>query len=198
MLNRDEIYLAVDLHSRSYKLLRWLSTAISKGFIQFDSAHDYLDQVGAAKEWIQRHFLNLPPSCTPALEHLDPFAQFFATYLTTSFDLVEKPKKRVASTCGCYCPICTYLIAAPQLKAKKLSRRDKARARKLKIAVTQQIAREHSQQLHQQGHSHHLIDRLDLLRIYFLLCRIISRCFCKKDQFRQRSRSHSNYKFGET
>jgi hypothetical protein len=49
MLDRDEVYLAVDLHSRSYNLLLWLSTAMSKKFIQFDHAHDYLDEVGAAK-----------------------------------------------------------------------------------------------------------------------------------------------------
>jgi hypothetical protein len=150
MLNRDEVRLAVDLQHRSYNLLRWLSTAMTKGFVRFDRAHDYLDEVGAAKEWIERHLLNLPPSCRPALEHLDPFAQFFATYLTTSFDLVEKPKKRVASACGCFCPICTTLVTAPQLKAKKVLRRDKARARKLKVRAIQEIAREHNLQLDQQ------------------------------------------------
>lgn len=136
--------MAVDLHRRSYKLLRWLSTAISKGFIQFDrGAHDYLDEFAAAREWIERHFLNLPPSCRPALEQVEPFSRFFATYLTTSFDLVEKPQKRVASECGCWCPICTYLVSAPQLRAKKVSRHNKTRARKLKLAVLQRLAQEH-------------------------------------------------------
>jgi hypothetical protein len=143
MLDRDEIHMAVDLHRRSYKLLRWLSTAMSKGFIQFDRAHDYLDEFAAAREWIERHFLNLPPSCRPALEQVEPFSRFFATYLTTSFDLVEKPLKRVASECGCWCPICTYLVSAPQLRAKKVSRHDKTRARKLKLAVLQRLAQEH-------------------------------------------------------
>jgi len=150
MLDRDEVYLAVDLHSRSYNLLLWLSTAMSKKFIQFDHAHDYLDEVGAAKEWIERHFLNLPPNCRPEFERLEPFAKFFATYLTTSFDLVKKPGQTVATECGCYCPMCTYLVSAPHLKTKKLFRSDKTRARKLKIAVVQKIAREHNLRLDQQ------------------------------------------------
>ena len=101
MFTRDEVLRAVDLHSQSYNLLRWLSTAISKGVIQFDRAHDYMDETAAAKEWIESHFLNLPPSCRPAIEQLELFARFFATYLTTSFDLVEKPGKQISSSCGC-------------------------------------------------------------------------------------------------
>ncbi|HEX6283280.1 MAG TPA: hypothetical protein VFZ71_00335 [Pyrinomonadaceae bacterium] len=143
MLNREEIFEAVDLHQRSYNLLIWLSTAISKGFIHFDRAHDYLDEAEAAAGWILGHFNNLPPDCRPEQhEQLKPFAQFFATYLTTSFDLAKNPGTRLESWCGCYCSICAQLMTAPHLKTKKVSRHDKQRARKLKIAVVQHIAGE--------------------------------------------------------
>src|SRR5262245_44683837 len=142
MFDPDEVNLALDLHRRSYNLLRWMSTAISKGFIQFGRAHDYADQATAAKEWIQGHSLNLPPNCRPPLDQLEAFSKFFATYLTTSFDLVEQPGTRVISGCGCYCMICTYLMSAPHLKAKKVGQKDKARARKLKIEAVAQLARE--------------------------------------------------------
>jgi hypothetical protein len=142
MFERDEVHKAVELHRRSYNLLRWLSTAISKGFIQFERAHDYADQATAAKEWIQGHYLNLPASCRPPLDQLDAFAQFFATYLTTSFDLVEKAGTRVTSGCGCYCPICTYVTSAPHLTVKKVTRQDKARARKLKLESVEQLGKE--------------------------------------------------------
>lgn len=144
MFKRDEVDQAVDLHCRSYNLLRWMSTAISKGIIQFDRAHDYMDEAAAAKEWIERHFLNLPPSCRPAIDHLEAFARFFATYLTTSFELVEKPGEKLTSSCSCYCSICTHLVSAPHLRVKKLSRRDKGRARKIKIAALEQLALEHN------------------------------------------------------
>jgi hypothetical protein len=144
MLNREELFQAVDLHERSYNLLLWLSTAISKGIIKFDRAHDYMDESEAAAAWIQGHFLNLPPNCRPDKhEQLKPFAQFFATYLTTSFDLQKRPDKRLKSECGCLCPICAYLVTGSHLKTKKVSRRDKERARKLKITVVQRLSREH-------------------------------------------------------
>jgi hypothetical protein len=150
MLNREEVHRAVDLHRRSYNLLRWLTTAVSKGVIRFDRAHDYLDEGEAAKEWIERHYLNLPPDCRPETEDLQPFAKFFATYLTTSFDLVKQPKQRLYSECGCGCPMCSYLVAAPHLQPKKVYRRDKARARKMKIDALRELAFKCDTRLDQQ------------------------------------------------
>ena len=150
MLNRDEVHRAVNLHRQSYNLLRWLTTAVSKGVIRFDRAHDYLDEAEVAKEWIERHFLNLPPDCRPESEELGPFAKFFATYLTTSFDLVKQPGQRLYSECGCPCPMCSYLVGASHLQPKKVYRRDKARARKIKIAALQQLAFKCGTRLDQQ------------------------------------------------
>ncbi len=140
MLNREEVDRAVKLHRKSYNLLRWLTTAVTKGVIRFDRAHDYLDEADAAKDWIERHFLNLPPDCRPENEDLEPFARFFATYLTTSFDLIKEPGEQRYNDCGCSCPMCSYLVGASHLQPKKVYRRDKARARKMKITALQQLA----------------------------------------------------------
>ena len=140
MLNREEVERAVNLHHKSYNLLRWLTTAVTKGVIRFDRAHDYLDGAEAAKEWIERHYLNLPPDCRPETDELEAFAKFFATYLTTSFDLVKQPGQRLRSECGCPCPMCSYMVGASHLQPKKVYRRDKARARKMKIDALQQLA----------------------------------------------------------
>lgn len=158
MLNRQEISEAVDLHQRSYNLLIWLSTAISKGFIHFDRAHDYLDEAEAAAGWILGHFDNLPADCRPEQrDQLKPFAQFFATYLTTSFDLARVPGTRLESWCGCYCSICASLMIASHLKTKKVSRRDKQRAKNLKVAVVQNLANELGTYL-EQDQAEKLID----------------------------------------
>ena len=157
MLNRDDVYIAVDLHRRSYNLLRWLSTAVSKGVIRFDRAHDYLDEAEAAKEWIEGHYLNLPPDCRPASDQLGAFAKFFATYLTTSFELVKVPVARLISSCGCSCPMCTYFVSAPHLRPKKVQRRDKARARTIKIYAIQRLAHELNTPL-DGPHAEQLID----------------------------------------
>ena len=143
MFVRDEIDRAVDLHQRSYQLLRWLGTAIEKGFIQFNRAHEYMDMDAAAKEWIERHMLNLPQNCRPRQEDLDQFAKFFSTYLTTSFDLVEQRRTQLTSSCGCYCSFCAYVVSAPRLKPKKPSGRDIELAKKLKAITLTQLAEEH-------------------------------------------------------
>lgn len=150
MLNREELVQAVNLQRRSYNLLRWLSTAISKGVIRFDRAHDYMDESEAAEDWISEHYLNFPPNCRPELDEVSAFARFFATYLATSFDLVEQPKEHVTSSCGCWCRFCAYLVSASHLQTKKLSRRDKERAKKLKIAALQQLSFEFNLALDQQ------------------------------------------------
>jgi hypothetical protein len=143
MFVREEIDRAIDLHRRSYNLLKWLGTAIEKGFIQFNRAHEYMDMDVAAKEWIESHLLNLPPNCRPEYKDLDQFAKYFSTYLTTSFDLVSKPGTQITSDCGCYCSFCTYAVSAPNLKTKKVSKRDIERAKKLKAIVLKKLADEH-------------------------------------------------------
>jgi hypothetical protein len=160
VLNREELQQAVNLQRKSYNLLRWLTNAVSNGVIRFDRAHDYLDEAQAAKEWIERHYLNLPLDCRPETEELGPFAQFFATYLTTSFDLVKQPGKRLYSGCGCPCTWCSYLVAASHLQPKKIYRRDKVRARKMKIAALQQLAYKCDTRLAQQQ-AEELVDSPD-------------------------------------
>jgi hypothetical protein len=150
MLNRDELSKAIDLQRRSYNLLLWLRGAISKGVIRLDRAHDYMSETEAATEWIDRHYLNLPPDCRPEKDQLASFARFFATYLTTSFDVVKQPGQQLTSSCGCYCSHCAYLAAASHLKTKKLLPRDKQRARKMKIAALQQLSMEYHAELERQ------------------------------------------------
>ena len=102
MLDLDEVKLAVALQAQSYQLLKWLGTAINRGFIKFDRAHEYLDAADAARDWLEVHFHNLPEAGRPERGTLDAFARFFATYLTTSFDLVAQPKVVLESPCGCF------------------------------------------------------------------------------------------------
>lgn len=150
MLNRDELSQAIELQRRSYNLLLWLSTAISRNVIRFDRAHEYMDEADVAEAWIAGHYENLPPDCRPKRDQLKPFSRFFATYLTTSFELIKRPGQHLTSSCGCYCHICTYMVGASHLKTKKLVARDKERARQKKIAALQQLSMEHKIQLDRQ------------------------------------------------
>jgi len=145
MFNQTELTKAIELQKKSFILLKWLESAISQGFVSASAAHSYSSASEAAFEWISRHYSNIPPDCRPerpAREELEPFANMFSSYLLTSFDLVENPGMKRVSKCGCSCPICSYLIAAPHLRAKKLSSSDKKRARKLKLNYLRQLALE--------------------------------------------------------
>ncbi len=144
MLNPKELHRAVDMQRHSYRLLRWMAQAVEEGFIEFETAHDYSSLPEAANAWILRHYLNIPPAARVAQEDLDDFCALFSTYLQDSFDLVPNPGKQLYSPdAHCFCPMCSWLVNAPNLKTKKLTSSDKQRARKMKETTIRGIAAEH-------------------------------------------------------
>ena len=141
MLNLDKLTFAVDLQQQSYQLLKWMGDAVSKGLITFDAAHDYSSLPEAAEKWIAEHYWNIPPRARPNEEHLPEFCAFFSTYLETSFDLKRDPGKQLFSPdAHCFCLMCSWMIDAPNLKAKKPTPADKRRARSMMKAAVQNIA----------------------------------------------------------
>ncbi len=142
MLPVERLKLAISIHSKCYKLLRWVSDAIQRGFIPLTRAHEYTSMADSSYEWFVEHYDNLPTELRPERRHLREFSNYFSTYLTTSFDLIEKPGQRLKSNCGCYCPLCRYLVEAPHLQPKKVLKKDKNRAVLLMEHRLQALARE--------------------------------------------------------
>jgi hypothetical protein len=68
------------------------------------------------------------PHSESQLNHVGEYANFFVTYLTTSFDILNNPGTIKRSRCGCFCPLCTYVVNAPHLRIKRVLKRDKERA----------------------------------------------------------------------
>ena len=135
MFSKTELEEAILIHEASYRLLRWTSNAIQQGFIRLDTAHGYVSRSETAALWLRRHWADIPQDCRPETQHgatFDRFTRYFASYLTTSFDLVTKPGLRSVSRCGCHCVLCSYLAAAPHLRAKKVTPRNRESARGLK------------------------------------------------------------------
>ena len=133
MLPVDELGPAIEIQSRSYRLLRWVADAVQTGFIPSTRAHSYANVADAAFDWMDQHYSNLPQDCRPEREELRPFANFFGTYITTSFDVIDQPGMQLKTPCGCYCQLCSHLVKAPHLRPKKLTKRDRTRARRLMI-----------------------------------------------------------------
>lgn len=97
MLNQPELRRLVDMQHRSYFLLKWMAKAVSEGFVNFETAHDYSTLPEAAEGWILGHYLNIPDNARPPREDLPAFCDFFSTYLTNSFDFISNPGKQLYS-----------------------------------------------------------------------------------------------------
>lgn len=119
----------LDMQQRSYRLLKWMAIAVTEGFVSFDTAHDYSELPVAAEAWIRIHYQNIPPNARPANEDFAPFCNFFSTYLTNSFELVSNPgQRRYSPNAHCYCPMCSWLVDAPNPVTRKVQPSDKRRA----------------------------------------------------------------------
>lgn len=141
MLNHAEMRRLVDLQHRSYLLLKWMAEAVSEGFVSFETAHDYSTLSEAAEGWILGHYVNIPESARPPREELPAFCAFFSTYLTNSFDLVSDPGQRLYSPdAHCFCPMCSWLIDAPNLRTKRVQTTDKRRAQKMRVNALLNLA----------------------------------------------------------
>ena len=143
MFDEHELASAIEIQQRSYNLLRWVGDAIDRGFIKLERAHQYTTEADAAAAWISEHFENLPPDCRPldlSDGELGRFSNFFSSYLLTSFELRKNQGEQLLSYCGCYCPICTYIGAAPHLKTRKVTPADKQRADRMKASLLQDLA----------------------------------------------------------
>ena len=53
---------------------------------------------------------------------------------------VSTPSGNHARSCGCSCSFCAVAVSAPQLRTKRLGRRDKDRAKKLELDCLKELA----------------------------------------------------------
>ena len=143
MLDPVALSRAVDLQDRSYQLLLWMADAVKNGFIKFTTAHNYGTLPEACENWIISHYSDIPHRARPDKSDLIDFSRLFTSYLTTSFDLRENPGKQLYSPdAHCFCPMCSWLVDAPNLKTKKITASDRKRARSMKVDVVQRMGLE--------------------------------------------------------
>jgi hypothetical protein len=152
LLDPARLDVAIEMHAKSYALLKWVGEAVSSGLLTFNAAHRYTTLPLAAKDWIDKHYLNIPQNARVEHQQLVPFANFFSTYLENSFELVPLPGKIKYSPDGhCFCQMCSWMIDAPNLKTKKLSPRDKKNAVRMQINAVLQLSIDIGQIVEQAG-----------------------------------------------
>lgn len=132
MFDSEELERVVSLQQKSYQLLRWVNDALRSGTLNFNKVHEAADVSVAAQEWVGRHFHSIPGEARPDVAELEPFARLFASYLTTSFDLIAQPSTRRVSSHNCYCAFCSYLAAADHLRVRTPDKKARQRAHQMK------------------------------------------------------------------
>ena len=144
MLERNSLARAIEIQQKSYHLLRWVADAIDAGRLPAQFATQHAEGPEAAVEWVRRHHDVFPRDVQVDPENIEALANFFWTYVVTSFDVVKDAGTRGAfGTVGCTCELCVRLVDAGHLKTKKLRARDKRRALDLMTARIEALAAEH-------------------------------------------------------
>lgn len=130
----------------------WISDAIDKDLIQPSRAAHQSGGPDAATEWLRSNYHHIPEHLRPSKNDIAEFAAFFSTYLTSSFDVTEKPGTKGEGPTpryGCRCELCMRIVNAPHLRTKKLFARDKRRADFLMTESVSKLATENGLELNE-------------------------------------------------
>ncbi|MCC9608677.1 hypothetical protein LOC68_09070 [Blastopirellula sp. JC732] len=118
-----------------------MADSVTRGLIPLGTVHPYSELPKATEAWIREHFFSIPQNARPDWDDLPQFAQFFTTYLINSFDLIASPgMQRFSPGAHCFCPICSWMIAAPNLQARKVTGKHKSYADRLMVDAIAQLA----------------------------------------------------------
>jgi hypothetical protein len=150
-MNDQELGRALDLQQKGYQLILWLGSLADGAKLSFDQVHEAATMSDAARRWLERHRISLPERCRVDAAEMEAFANVVASFMKSSFDLVEDPGTRRLSDCGCLCEWCSYAVAAPHLRTKKISKRDKVRARNLQADLLMARALKDGRTLSEEG-----------------------------------------------
>ncbi len=168
LFERDEVEQAVRIHGKAYRLLRWMEEAFSHGIIAPEDAGQYVSTQEATFGWIEKHLPRFPEDAQPDQRELREFSNYFSTYLANTFDIDAEPGgKRFSPNEHCSCPICSWMVRAPHVKAKKVTGGARMRAQNLKNDVLDRIADSHGGNLsadarHRIAQEEPLTDALNL------------------------------------
>jgi hypothetical protein len=158
MFDPDQLRRVVQMHEKSYRLLKWMNSALRRKVLAFDVVHSAMSMAEAAGEWINRHCDNIPSDVRPAKSELQPFANLFSSYLATSFELQVKPRPSLYSPCGCYCSWCSYVAAGSNLKPRRITPGARRDAHELKRVYLRSLVVESALKLGDAGISQAMED----------------------------------------
>lgn len=140
MFKEQELINAVKIQRLSYSFLTWLSEQLDNGRMTLSTNHGDIPFSEVIFDWVDAHYDFLPMSIRPEKEDMKAFSNYFASYLTTSFDIEENPEQGILSSTGCFCEVCTYIGNLPHLRIKSPDKLDKIEAKDRRTEIIQELA----------------------------------------------------------
>lgn len=135
MFDEAELTRVLRLHEKAFRLFTWLNADLKSGRQPLGRVAAALAFSDAARDWIRRHRENLPDDLRPAPEDLEAFSHLFVSYLSTSYEVVERSLVRCF---GCWC--CSYWNERCHLQVRNPDKKAKAVARQLKLLYLRGLA----------------------------------------------------------
>ncbi len=142
MFTQDTLEKAIRIQQLGYKMLMWFADEVDQHRISLAAIHDNTSPREAILDWLKTFYDYMPSYLLPRRAELTEFSNYFASYLTSSFDLKEEPGMQLAGQGGCFCNLCIRLTNASHLKAKKPQKLDKREAMDKRIAIIGALAQE--------------------------------------------------------
>jgi hypothetical protein len=161
VLIQTQLETILSIHSKAYALLKWLNNQLQRSQELFSHQHGAFESNQAAEEWIIRNWNNLPSEALPERDQIKAFANYFASFLTTSFEFLERDVVPDARTM-CDCMFCQFMIHSRFLKTKKITKQVKATAQDLMIHCLMKIADQQALRPTQTDMVQFMLDKPDL------------------------------------
>ena len=144
MIDNSDIKRAFTIHAYVYQLVPWLENAITRNAVRANEVALLSSDSGLCLNWFKSQYQNLPTVNRPTnnSDELTDYANMLSGMLFDAFEVEQSPGNR-------YVPhrLRTFhepskTARNPHLHPKKLTKKDKARAKKLKLSYLEQLGKE--------------------------------------------------------
>ena len=139
MFKKEEVIKAVEIQNLGYKFLKYISEKIDDGEFTFSKSHENESSANVILDWLNTYYDYLPKSILPQKSELKEFSNYFASMLTTSFQINEEPE-RAYSSWSCYCDICMQFSNLTHLKSISPKQEDRDMAKQKRNEFLQEFS----------------------------------------------------------
>lgn len=127
----------IRLHEKSYGLFTWLNDSLRRGKRSLTSVSGPLSFSDAAATWLRSNLERFPEEHRPQPDEFGEFSHLLVSYLSTSFEVVDRAMHRCS---GCWC--CVYWIESRHLRARNPDRKARGTALELKVLCLRTLGEE--------------------------------------------------------